>query len=207
MPANRTRWSDQRPKEQQHLRNGDRYDVVYIRTEAIEPSPENDELYGGLGDDETLHALTESIQDRGLEEPLILTADGFILSGHRRFAVCRALGMKLIPCRVKRDIRRLGNPSFKKDLMAYNPQRVKSAGALLREAILRDSTTLEDTQAAIRRVNSTMKPTGSPSYERVAGRKSVKEISPRRMEFLAAVRRVVERLRAYWPLSIRQVHY
>ena len=91
--------------------------------------------------------------------------------------------------------------------MAYNPQRVKSAGALLREAILRDSTTLEDTQAAIRRVNATMKPTGSPSYETVTGQKSVKEISSRKMEFLAAVQRVVERLEAYWPLSIRQIHY
>ena len=115
--------------------------------------------------------------------------------------------MERIPCRVKHDIRRLGNPNFKKDLMAYNPQRVKSAGALLREAILRDSTTLEDTQAAIQRVNATMKPTGSPSYETVAGQKSLKEISPRKMEFLAAAQRVVERLKAYWPLSIRQVHY
>ena len=42
-----------------------------------------------------------------------------------------------------------------RDLIAYNPQRIKSVGALLPEAILRDSTTVEDTQAAISRVNDT----------------------------------------------------
>ena len=35
-------------------------------------------------------------------------------------------------------------------------------GALLREAILRDSTTLEDTQAAIARVQATNEPTTTP---------------------------------------------
>jgi ParB/Sulfiredoxin domain len=151
--------------------------------------------------------LTNSILERGLEEPLILTADHYIMSGHRRFVVCEALGMKLIPCRVKHDIRRIGNPDFIKDLAAYNPQRVKSAGALLREAILRDSKTLEDTQAAIRRVTATNKPTSKPRYETVVGEKFVKEVSSRKMEFLAAVQRVVERLEPYWPLTIRQLHY
>ena len=41
-------------------------------------------------------------------------------------------------------------------------KRAKSEGALLREAILRDSTTLEDTQAAIARVQATNEPTTTP---------------------------------------------
>ena len=126
------------------------------------------------------------ICERGLEEPLILTADGYILSGHRRFAACRSL-MSVVPCRIKHDIRREGNPDYLKDLIAYNPQRVKSVGSLLREAILRDSATLADTQAAIRRVNATHKPTSEPDYMEVDGYKEVGEIGPTRQPFLAAV--------------------
>ena len=115
--------------------------------------------------------------------------------------------MKMIPCRVKHDIRREGNPDFMKDLIAYNPQRVKSVGALLREAILRDSTTLEETQAAIQRIAATHEPTAQPKYIKVPGRKFVKPISLNRRQFLNAVKEVIEKLESYWPLSIRQIHY
>ena len=110
-------------------------------------------------------ALEISIDERGLAEPLILTADGWIMSGHRRFSVCKyLLHWETIPCRTEHRIRREGNSNYLKDLIAYNPQRVKSVGALLREAILRDSTTLEDTQAAIARVQATNEPTTTPDY-------------------------------------------
>src|SRR4029077_18273545 len=138
---------------------------------SIRPSAENDQLYGPIDlYDDMSAALELSIKERGLAEPLILTADGYILSGHRRFAVCKhLLHWETIPCRTEDRIRREGNPNYLKDLIAYNPQRVKSVGALLREAILRDSTTLEDTQAAIARVQATIEPTTIPDYITVPG--------------------------------------
>ena len=58
--------------------------------DQIKPSPENDGIYGKIDEsDEAFNALLRSISERGLEEPLILTADGYILSGHRRFAACK----------------------------------------------------------------------------------------------------------------------
>ena len=187
--------------------NGNRYHVDYLPIDQIKPSPENDGIYGKIDrNDEAFNALQRSIDERGLEEPLILTADGYILSGHRRFEACKRTMFK-IPCRIKHDIRREGNPDYLKDLIAYNPQRVKSVGSLLREAILRDSKTLEDTQAAIRRINATHKPTSEPDYMEVAGYKEVGEIGPTRQQFLTAVQRIVEDLRPYWPLNIRQIHY
>jgi hypothetical protein len=115
--------------------------------------------------------------------------------------------MSTIPCRIKHDIRREGNEDYLRDLIAYNPQRVKSIGSMLREAILRDSSTLEDTQAAIRRVNATRQATDEPDYMEVSGCKSIDPIGPNRQEFLDAVKKVVQNLRSYWPLTIRQVHY
>jgi hypothetical protein len=141
-----------------------RYSVADVPVELIKPSPENDQIYGKIdSNDDMALALAASIKERGLEEPLILTADCYILSGHRRFAICKEF-MKMIPCRIKTDIRREGNPDFMKDLIAYNPQRVKSVGALLREAILRDSKTLKETQAAIARVAATHEPSIKPEY-------------------------------------------
>ena len=62
--------------------NGDRYHVEYLPIDQIKPSPENDGIYGRIDEsDEAFSALWNSINDRGLEEPLILTADGYILSG------------------------------------------------------------------------------------------------------------------------------
>jgi ParB/Sulfiredoxin domain len=70
--------------------NGDRYHVEYLPIHSIEPSPENDGIYGKIDrSDEAFIALWNSIHERGLEEPLILTVDGYILSGHRRFAACQ----------------------------------------------------------------------------------------------------------------------
>ena len=80
-------------------------------------------------------------------------------------------------------------------------------GALLREAILRDSTTLEDAQAAIARVQATMEPTTTPDYITVPGYKNVESVSESQSELLEAVQDVVARLKEYWPLSIRQIHY
>ena len=115
--------------------------------------------------------------------------------------------MEEIPCRVEHDIRREGNPDFMKDLIAYNPQRVKSVGSLLREAILRDSKTLEETQAAIERIAATHEPSIEPHYTKVPGRKFVDPVSFNRRQFLKAVQEVIANLMPYWPLSIRQIHY
>lgn len=186
-----------------------RYHVTYVPITSIRPSPENDQLYGPIDlYDDMSAALEISIDERGLAEPLILTVDGYILSGHRRFAVCKdLLHWEVIPCRTEHRIRREGNPNYFKDLIAYNPQRVKSVGALLREAILRDSTTLEDTQAAIARVQATNEPTTTPDYITVPGYKNVEPVSESQSELLEAVQDVVARLKEYWPLSIRQIHY
>src|ERR1700733_10582948 len=65
------------------------YKVELVPASEIQPSPENTELYGQLDfrNDSALPLLSRSIADIGLEEPIILTLDNFILSGHRRFHV------------------------------------------------------------------------------------------------------------------------
>jgi ParB-like chromosome segregation protein Spo0J len=77
-----------------------RYDVSLVPTAKIKPSPENSELYGEIdfNNDPALPMLKRSVIEKGLEEPLILTRDNFILSGHRRFHIVSILGWPAVPC-------------------------------------------------------------------------------------------------------------
>ena len=65
----------------------DDYRVEWLSIDSVKPSPENDEIYGKVSDsDSQMGALIDSIRSRGLEEPIIVSADGFIVSGHRRYS-------------------------------------------------------------------------------------------------------------------------
>ncbi len=128
----------------------------------------------------------------------------FVLSGHRRLYAVKYLGWDAVPVRVRRNIRRDGNSEYHRELVEYNPQRIKQAGSLLKEALLRD--TEVDTYAAIEeseRVSLSV----DAEFMAVAGAKFVEPISQKKQEFLRAVQKVINELDSYWPLSIRQIHY
>ncbi len=55
------------------------------RITGIKPSPENLKLYRPVdAQDPEVIALAESIKRHGIQEPPVISADGYILSGHRR---------------------------------------------------------------------------------------------------------------------------
>ena len=67
----------------------------------LKPSPENGELYRPVDpDDPDIAALTDSIVELGILEPLIVTLDGYIISGHRTYAAARKAGLLFVPCYV-----------------------------------------------------------------------------------------------------------
>jgi ParB-like chromosome segregation protein Spo0J len=75
------------------------------------PSPENEELYRPVQDDDPeVIALAESIRERGLQEPLVITQDDYIVSGHRRRVAAWMAGLREVPCR-RLMIYREGNPA------------------------------------------------------------------------------------------------
>src|SRR5947207_828772 len=102
-----------------------RYQVQLVPISAIKPSPENSEIYGApsLVSDPALTMLMRSIQRIGLDEPLILTIDGFILIGHRRFFALQQLNCKWVPVRFS-NVTRAASTDYHRLLAQYNPQRV-----------------------------------------------------------------------------------
>jgi hypothetical protein len=102
----------------------------------VRPSPENDRLYRPIRDDAEIVALADSIRRLGVREPIVITADGWILSGHRRHAAARLAGLETIPCRVE-PIRREDDPDgFVVLLREHNRQRDKSLDEKLREEMV-----------------------------------------------------------------------
>ena len=184
-----------------------RYRVELVPASDIQPSPENEELYGHIDyqTDTTLQGLVASIRKRGLEEPLILSLDGFIVSGHRRYVACMAVGMDPIPCR-RTDFKRSDCEDWHRVLAEYNPQRVKGVDALLKETMLRES--VEQTQLLMEeRQRAAEQRIVDQSPMNVEGTKLARNISARRKSFLDAVIKVVNDREEFWPLSVRGIHY
>lgn len=181
------------------------YCPTLVPVADIKPAPENDDLYREIVHDEQMDALIESIGSRGLEEPLILTADNDIISGPRRFYAVAWLGWDRVPCRRKQDIRWVETDEFHSVLAEHNSQRIKSVGSLLKETLLRDQSP-EDTCSAIREHQQAPLRV-DVDFMSVEGEKHVRDVSEKKRPFLEAVQAVIETLRDYWPLSIRQIHY
>ncbi|MBM4094036.1 MAG: hypothetical protein FJ276_32205 [Planctomycetes bacterium] len=73
-----------------HSRTTPNSDAMSYPIGFVRPSPENDELYRPANrDGPEIQLLTESIREHGVLEPLVITMDGFILSGHRRHLAAR----------------------------------------------------------------------------------------------------------------------
>ena len=102
-------------------------DIVVRSLLSIWPAEENESIYRPVNpDDPEVVALAKSIREYGVQEPLVITEDGYIVSGHRRFVAAKLAGLEEAPCRVL-PIRRHDDPNkFVRLLAEYNRQRVKT---------------------------------------------------------------------------------
>jgi len=66
-----------------------------IRVAMLAPHPQNKAIYGSSVDDD----LVASIAEHGILEPLVVTAKRIVISGHRRLAAAKTLGLKTVPAR------------------------------------------------------------------------------------------------------------
>jgi hypothetical protein len=171
----------------------------------IKPAPVNCLIYRPVDpQDPAIQELAQSINNmRGLLEPIIVTRDGYILSGHRRFAACSLLGWSTIPCRIW-DIE-YTDPSFETLLCEFNRQRIKGLDEIIRESVVTDV----DEETAYTELIKYRK-----QKARVAGDfmtlkvpKPRKRISRGKYPMLEAAKRILEDLKYLWPISNRTIHY
>lgn len=73
--------------------------------------------------------LVNSIGEVGLLQPIVMTPDNTIISGHRRFKAIQSLGWTEVECEIK-DI---SQDEIDVHIVLYNQSRVKVATEMLRE--------------------------------------------------------------------------
>jgi hypothetical protein len=182
------------------------YNVTYLPIGNIKPSPENDDLYGVITLDASMESLIESILRHGLSNPILLTRDGYILSGHRRFFACQQINMEEVPCMITMNVSRAGNEDFHRDLADFNTNRVKGVGTMLKEALIQQAKTSSTYALAVAKREQAQE-IAVEYMPPVQGIKTFTKTSQGRMPFLNAAIKVINEMKAYWPLQLRQIHY
>jgi hypothetical protein len=200
-----------KPKRKAKIDHGsflaDKIEMVPIW--EIAPSPENDQLYGPVDPNDPQNIrLLEDIQQHGIKEPIVTTLDNYILSGHRRYWAAQTAGLDAVPRRYD-NITRLEehgdvNPRFLAELARYNDQRVKSFDQVVHEEVVRTNPeeAYENLLEYRRQAAQVKVETGV-----IEGYKHRSSITEAKRPMLDAIEGILDRLRDFWPLSDRQIHY
>jgi ParB-like nuclease domain len=181
---------------------------LYLSFHQIAESPENETFYRPVTeDDPATIELCENIRENGLLDPLVLSADYYLLSGHRRFKAGYMAGLRKFPCRihpVERGHGDVANPEFTRLLLAYNRQRVKTRDEQLREEVALINPDKEYAAVTAHRKARSRVKLKPIELRQTAGRYRISEA---KMPFVKAIQGIIARLVEYLPLSLRQIHY
>jgi len=167
---------------------------------SITPAPENDDVYKAIAwDDPEIVELARSIKELGVQEPLLISRNGYIISGHRRRIAALLAKLVEVPVRVH-PVSRAENPkAFLKLLVEMNSQRIKSANEMLHESLIK----VDPKRAYEQIVNDRKEKAAEQSCNSLAeiapshaGRRC--EISDAKRPFLDAVLSVLREQREYW---------
>jgi N6-adenosine-specific RNA methylase IME4/ParB-like chromosome segregation protein Spo0J len=106
-------------------------DVSEASPGELEPHPKNAEIYGDTAAaDELPDTFTDSIAEKGVLEPLVITRGKKIVSGHRRCVAAEAAGLDSVPVRYTEFDSDLAE---REALIEFNRQRDKTPGQLVNE--------------------------------------------------------------------------
>jgi hypothetical protein len=183
--------------------NGTSPEVFTVRVADIRPAVLNDVVYGVINaDDPSLDELARAMTAEGQLEPVVLTLDDVLLSGHRRRGVALRLGWETLKAR--RHPVYSTDPDFERLLVTFNAQRDKSPSVRVREQLV-----LIDPDSAYRSLVREREEESRVKAQALvlgAGRGRA-AITAAKQPFLDAIRRVIDELEQYWPLSDRRIHY
>jgi hypothetical protein len=188
-------------------RNGQAERIIRKRVGSLKPSPENERLYDR--NDGDIREFAQRIKAEGLLEPLVVTADNFLVSGHRRHAALTLLGQKFVPCRVL-PVRRadMDPDAYLALLRRFNRQREKTVAEKVRETLV--DVDPDAAHQALR--TSRLKSVYAAEHNgleilKIEGRKRRYDFSEDKAEHIRYALQIIDERRPYWPLSVRGVHY
>ena len=176
---------------------------------AIRRAPVNDDIYKPIHrDDKGIQELAQSIKKYGLDNRVVVSRDGVIVSGHRRyFAMTEILEWDRIPIEIRPDICYRDDPEeFLKTIVRFNDhQREKTVSESVREGIVK--TSAEPWQAVCDyREESAELTAGLETVELQTGQTRSRSRIVQKMSLRQAILDVVE-ASGDEPLSARRIFY
>src|SRR4030042_239716 len=182
-------------------------DISYFPTSEIITAHENGLLYDNFAPnaDEDDDQLYYSIKEEGIREPLHISADGVLLSGHRRLAAADRLGLGPVPCIIADDVvfDDLTADERLSVLAIYNKQRDKSHAERLREAMLE----IDPDEVYERLLQDRNNRRRDDIEDNITLGVIKKRARITTKAFLRAAQKAIESESEYWPLTVRRVHY
>jgi ParB-like nuclease domain len=182
-------------------------DISDFFVRDIKVGYENGYIYEPCGiDNQDDRELVDSIDKNGIQEPLILSADSYLLSGHRRLWAAKRLKMDQVPVRRTVDTYELLAPVERLNLLRrHNRQREKSYSEKLREISLDLEPEKTYNRLQRRRIEQLIRP--CRQTDTISLGKSQKRSRITTLKFLEAVKKIVFKNKEYWPLTDRRIHY
>jgi len=178
------------------------FDHVTKLISSLRTPPENDAIYGVITrTDADVQDLAFSIAESGILEPLVVSADGYVLSGNRRLTAAGMAGLTSVPCRVV-DVTR-GNPDFIKLLVQYNAQRVKNIHQQAAELAVTINPDTAHRELVLSRQQRSEIQSETIDLGAVKNRSAIRGNRP----LADAAAKIISDMRDEWPLSDRQIHY
>src|SRR5260370_15092927 len=192
-----------REKSAQIARDLEKDGHAQLLLRELIPSPENKDIY--TDSTESLRELSRNIQANGILEELVVTQDGYIVSGHRRHAAALMAGIADGPGRILQMKRSdMTTDEYTKLLREHNRQRAKTIDEILREGAIDANPEAAYTSLVAARVKRSLNTAGGFQIDGVQYRK---EISEAKRPMLEAALSAISLRQQFPPLSVRQVHY
>jgi len=175
-------------------------EIEKVRIEEIRPSEVNKAIYNPHHEDR-VRKLANNIKRNGLLEPLIVSQDGVIISGHTRYAALQLLGRTFVQIR-RADVMS-SDPEFLQLLIDANDQRVKTTQERLNEIAVQ-----VDPEAYWERREEQAALGKDVDLESVSGSlSSSRNLSDNYADLAAAIAKVMQANKDYLPMTLRGVHY
>lgn len=182
-------------KEKMNLEN---IEIEKARMSDIKPSNINTTIYQPHHEDRIVK-LANNIKKNGLMEPLIVTRDGFIVSGHTRYAAMKYLNRTFV------NVRRLNinsdHPEIPGLIIAANDQRVKTPEERVNELIAG----ADSTGYRFRLKEVYARDTGLEAIQ--GGMNERKKLTDNYSEMVLAIQEVLSENKDYLPMTLRGIHY
>jgi ParB-like chromosome segregation protein Spo0J len=180
--------------------------MIPARLSDIKLAPENAVYYRPI----TLLSVSDliaSMHKVGVLEPLVVSSDHYLISGHRRLKAALASNVKTVQVRELPISYEHDHEKFCELLIHFNTQRNKSDDEKLNEIMAKlDPVTTHKMLKESRNLNAQRAGNylSRINCEDIIERR---ELTDAKMPLLNAVLRILKENKEFWPLTVRQIHY